>query len=91
MYIFKLWFSPDICPGVGLLDHMVVLFFIFLRNVHTGFHSAYTNLHSHQQREGSLFSIPSPAFNVCRLFDDGHSEQYEVVPRYNIDLHFCDN
>ena len=22
-------FSPDICPGVGLLDHMVVLFLIF--------------------------------------------------------------
>jgi len=25
MYIFKLWFCPDICPGVGLLDHMVTL------------------------------------------------------------------
>jgi len=20
-YLFKLWFSLDICPGVGLLDH----------------------------------------------------------------------
>ena len=26
MYLFELWFSPDICPGVGLLDHMVALF-----------------------------------------------------------------
>ena len=25
MYLFELWFSPDICPGVGLLDHMVAL------------------------------------------------------------------
>ena len=25
MYLFKLEFSPSICPGVGLLDHMVVL------------------------------------------------------------------
>ena len=29
MYLFKLWFSPDICLGVGLLDHMVVLFLVF--------------------------------------------------------------
>ena len=26
MYLFKLWFSLDICSGVGLLDHMVVFF-----------------------------------------------------------------
>ena len=24
--LFKLWFSLNICPGIGLLDHMVVLF-----------------------------------------------------------------
>ena len=29
-YIFKLWFSPDICPGVGMLENMVVLFLVFL-------------------------------------------------------------
>ena len=26
---FKLWFSPDICPGVGLQDHMVTIFLVF--------------------------------------------------------------
>ena len=26
---FELWFSPDICPGVALLDHMVALFLVF--------------------------------------------------------------
>ena len=26
---FKLWFSLDVCPGVGLMDHMVALFLIF--------------------------------------------------------------
>ena len=26
MYLSELWFSPDICPGVGLLDHLVTLF-----------------------------------------------------------------
>ena len=27
--LFKLWCSPDICPGVVLLDHTVVLNLVF--------------------------------------------------------------
>ena len=30
MYLFQWMFCPDICPGVGLLDHMAVLFFCFV-------------------------------------------------------------
>ena len=30
-------------------------------------------------QEHSLFSTPSPAFIVSRLFDDGHSDQCEVI------------
>ena len=39
MYLFEdvpggsdgkaLWFSPDVCPGVGFLDHMTALFLVF--------------------------------------------------------------
>ena len=29
MYLFELQFCLDICPGAGLLDHMVILFLIF--------------------------------------------------------------
>ena len=29
VYLFELQFCPDICPGVGLLDHMVILFLVF--------------------------------------------------------------
>ena len=29
--------------------------------------------------EGSLFSTPSPAFVICRLINDGHSDRCEVV------------
>ena len=29
MYLFEVLFSPDICPGVGFLDHMTSLFLVF--------------------------------------------------------------
>ena len=32
MCLFKLWFSLDRYPGVGLLDHMVSLYLVFKRN-----------------------------------------------------------
>ena len=37
MYLFKLWFSPEICLGVGSQGHMVVLLFIFFRSLHYWF------------------------------------------------------
>ena len=35
MHLFKLEFSLDRCLEVELLDHRIVLYFVFLRNVHT--------------------------------------------------------
>ena len=35
-----------------------------------------------------LFSTPSLEFILCRLFDDGHSDQCEVVPHWSFDLYF---
>ena len=42
-------------------------------------------------QEGSHLSTPSPALVSCRLFNDGHSEWYEVVPHCCFDLHFSNN
>ena len=42
-------------------------------------------------QERSLFSTPSPAFVVYRLFDDGHSDWCEVITHCSFDLHFSNN
>ena len=42
-------------------------------------------------QELSLFSTPSPAFIVCRLFDEGHSDRCEVISHCSFDLHFSNN
>ena len=47
-------------------------------------HSGFTNLHSHQQYKDSLSSALSPAFVICRLFDDGHSDLCEVIAHYKL-------
>ena len=38
-------------------------------------------------QECSLFTTPSLAFVVCRLFDDGHSEWCEVISHCDFDLY----
>ena len=38
--------------------------------------------------EGFPFSTPSPAFVTCRIFNDSHSDQHEVIPHRSFDLYF---
>ena len=42
-------------------------------------------------QECSFFSKPSPAFIVCRHFDDGHSNWCKVISHCIFYLHFCNN
>lgn len=39
-------------------------------------------------QEGSFFSTSSSAFIICGLFDNGHSDQCEMVPHWSFDLNF---
>ena len=72
MYLFELVFSffPGIYPEMELLDHMVVLFLIFLGT------SILFSIWLHQFTfpptvyKSFLFSTCSSTFAICRLFDD---------------------
>ena len=54
--LFESCFSLGICPVMGLLGHMVALFFVFLRNLHPVLHSGCTSLYSQQQHILLCFS-----------------------------------
>ena len=40
---------------------------------------------------GFPFSTPSPAFILFRLFEDVHSDRWEMMPHCGFDLHFSNN
>ena len=59
----------------------------FLSNLHTIFHvGMYQLTFPPTVQECSLFSTPFPAFIVCRLFEEGHSDWCEVISHFSFDL-----
>ena len=91
MYLFQFWFPQGICLVVGLMGHGGFIPSL-LRNLYAILHSGcYQFAFPPIVQEGSLFSIPSPEFIVCRFFDDGHSDQCEVMSHCSFYLHFSNN
>ena len=83
------------CPVVGLLGHVVVLFPFFFKGISilssvvalsvyipTNSARGFPFLHA-LFRAYSLFSIPCPDF-----FIDSHSDQCQVIYHCSFDLHF---
>ena len=75
VYLFILWFCLGISPGVGLLDHVATLFLV-ISGTSILFSTVAASVYI--PTNSSLLSTPSPAFVICRLFSDGHSNQCEV-------------
>ena len=72
----------------GIADHMVVLFLVFLRKLHSVLHTGCTSLPTHQQcRRVSFF--PHLLHHLSFIvFDDGLSNQCEMVSHCSLDLCF---
>ena len=84
-----------------LLDHMVVVFFTFLRTLHTVFHSCCIILLSHQQCT-RVPILPHPCqylllcgsvcwfvlFLIIAILTD---QNYDMIPCFSFDLYFPDN
>ena len=79
VYLFKLQFSADMCPGMGFLDHMVPSVHRFFRNLHSGC----KNLQFRQQHR-SVPSFPRPLHHLLyvdffRMTTVTHVNWYLIV------------
>ena len=75
MYLFELWFSLSIYPGVGLMGSFFFFsFFIFLRSFLIVFCSGWWFIFP----PTVFFSTCCPTFIVYRFFDGVHSDRCDI-------------
>lgn len=81
MYLSELVFSLSLgkCPVVELLDHMVFLLLIFLRNRHIIFHNSCINLFPPMMHKSYFLSMSLTTLVIPYLSDTSHSDWYKVL------------
>ena len=81
VYLFELWFSLDICPGVGSMDHMVVVYLVF-KGASVLFSVVVVSIYIPTNSVGG-FPFLNTFSSFYRLFDEDHSYWCEMVPHCN--------
>ena len=77
MFLFQFWFPQGICLVVGIWWFYSQF---FMESPYCLAQCVYQFTSPPVMQERFLFSTPFPAFTVCRLFDEGHFDQCEVIP-----------
>ena len=85
--VFQFWYMPR----SGIAGSYFGLFLAFKESTYRLPQWLYQFTFPPTVQEHSLFSTPSLAFIVCRHFDDGQSDQCDVISHCGFDLHFSNN
>ena len=92
---FSILVSSGYMPRNGMAGSYGGFIPSFLRNLHTfstpnSIVAISIYISTNSARVFPFFT-PFPAFMVCRLFDEGHSERCEVISHCSFDLHVSNN
>ena len=88
---FQIMFSFGYMPRSGVAESYDSSIFNLLGNFILVSIVAVPLLNPPTVWEGSLLSTPSLTFVICRLFDDSHSDQCEMISHCGFDLYFSNN